>query len=68
MFEDTPHDHSLADPLPADPFGLLLRWLIEAQSSGALNPDAMVVERSTSTAIRARAPCCAAVSTPCAAR
>ncbi len=43
MFEDTPHDHSLADPLPADPFGLLLRWLIEAQSSGALNPDAMVV-------------------------
>ena len=43
MFEDTPHDHSLADPLPADPFGLLLRWLIEAQSSGAVNPDAMVV-------------------------
>jgi len=43
MFEDTPHDQSLADPLPADPFGLLLRWMIEAQSSGLLNPDAMIV-------------------------
>ena len=43
MFEDTPHDQSLADPLPDEPFGLLLRWMIEAQSSGALNPDAMVV-------------------------
>jgi pyridoxamine 5'-phosphate oxidase len=43
MFEDTPHDQSLADPLPHEPFGLLLRWMIEAQSSGALNPDAMVV-------------------------
>ena len=43
MFEDTPHDQSLADPLPDDPFGLLLRWMIEAQSSGLLNPDAMIV-------------------------
>lgn len=43
MFEDTPHDQSLADPLPVDPFGLLLRWMIEAQSSGLLNPDAMIV-------------------------
>jgi len=43
MFEDTPRDQSLADPLPADPFGVLLRWMIEAQSSGMLNPDAMIV-------------------------
>ncbi len=43
MFEDTPRDQSLADPLPTEPFGLLLRWMIEAQSSGMLNPDAMIV-------------------------
>ncbi len=42
-FEDAPRDPSLADPLPADPFAILLRWLIEAQSSGLLNPDAMIV-------------------------
>ncbi len=34
MFEDTPRDQSLADPLPADPFSILLRWFEEAQSSG----------------------------------
>jgi pyridoxamine 5'-phosphate oxidase len=43
MFEDTPRDQSLADPLPTDPFSILLRWLIEAQSSGLMNPDAMIV-------------------------
>jgi len=43
MFEDTPRDHSLSDPLPTDPFAILLRWFIEAQSSGLLNPDAMIV-------------------------
>ena len=43
MFEDTPKDQSLADPLPADPFSILLRWFVEAQSSGLQNPDAMTV-------------------------
>ena len=42
-FEDAPRDASLADPLPADPFVVLLRWLIEAQASGLNNPDAMIV-------------------------
>ena len=43
MFEDAPRDQSLADPLPADPFSILLRWFVEAQSSGLANPDAMTV-------------------------
>jgi pyridoxamine 5'-phosphate oxidase len=42
-FEDTPRDQSLADPLPVDPFVVLLRWIIEGQASGLANPDAMIV-------------------------
>jgi pyridoxamine 5'-phosphate oxidase len=42
-FEDAPRDASLADPLPADPFVILLRWMIEAQACGLHNPDAMIV-------------------------
>jgi len=42
-FEDAPRDPSLKDPVPVEPFGILLRWMIEAQSSGLMNPDAMIV-------------------------
>jgi pyridoxamine 5'-phosphate oxidase len=40
----TPQDKSLADPLPAEPFELLTRWLHEARQGGTMiNPDAMSV-------------------------
>ena len=43
MFEDTPRDQSLAEPLPSDPFSILLRWVVEARSSELANPDAMIL-------------------------
>ncbi len=43
MFEDTPRDQSLAEPLPANPFDILSRWFREAQSCGLQNPDAMIL-------------------------
>jgi pyridoxamine 5'-phosphate oxidase len=42
-FEDIPSDPSLADPLPNEPFGLMQRWLDEAQASSRRNPHAMSV-------------------------
>lgn len=43
-FEDLPRDPSLADPLPAEPFRLLGRWLSEARSEQVQrNPGAMAV-------------------------
>ncbi len=43
VFEDTPRDQSLADPVCADPFEILTIWFAEARSSGMLNPDAMTI-------------------------
>jgi pyridoxamine 5'-phosphate oxidase len=38
-----PEDSSLADPVPAEPFGLVARWLHDARQQNLVNPDAMVV-------------------------
>ena len=43
-YQDIPTDPSLADPLPAEPFGILNRWLREAEQRGdRRNPLAMSV-------------------------
>jgi len=34
-------DHSLRGELPAEPFGVLARWLDEVRAGGLANPDAM---------------------------
>lgn len=64
MFEDTPRDQSLAEPLPADPFGILLRWFIEGTSCGLANPDAMILGTLDETGDpRARTVLCRGVDT-----
>lgn len=43
-FDDVPADPSLCDPLPAEPFGVLARWLDEARSGRVQrNPGAMAL-------------------------
>lgn len=36
-------DPALADPLPTDPFPVLVRWLADAKGAGYVNPDAICV-------------------------
>lgn len=49
-YEEVPADPSLADPLPAEPFGLVGRWLEEARSGRVQkNPGAMALATADAT-------------------
>ncbi|NJN52549.1 MAG: hypothetical protein HC809_13140 [Gammaproteobacteria bacterium] len=63
---DNAGDPALADPLPADPFPVLVRWLADARGAAYVNPDAICVSTVGPMGRHAVAWCCAEVSMPSA--